>query len=70
VDDTRDVTQNCQEDVDQQISAAATLKEYTQWREDDRQDDLEDIGAREGHCNGGGGGGGGGKGGENSWMSF
>jgi hypothetical protein len=43
VDDSGNVTEDCEEDVDQQIAAAAALEEDTQGREDDGNDDLADI---------------------------
>ena len=43
VDDAWNVTQNRQEDVDEKVSAAATLKEYTKWWEQDGEDDLDDV---------------------------
>lgn len=43
VDDTRDVTQNGQTDVDEQVSVASSLQEDTQWRQDDGKDDLADV---------------------------
>jgi len=35
MDDTRNVTQYCQEDIDQQIATASALEEDTKWWEDD-----------------------------------
>ena len=43
VNDTRNPTQNGQTDVDEEISTASPLKENTQGREDDREEDLADI---------------------------
>ena len=43
VDDTRDVTQNGQTDVDQQISTTAALQEDTQGGQQDGEDDLADV---------------------------
>lgn len=43
MDDTRDVTQNGKTNVDEQISAASSLQEDTQRREDDGKDDLADV---------------------------
>ncbi|EHA23142.1 hypothetical protein ASPNIDRAFT_37167 [Aspergillus niger ATCC 1015] len=43
MNDTREPTQDCQTDVDQEISTASSLQENTQWRQDDRKDDLADI---------------------------
>jgi len=50
VDDSGDITKNCQEDVDQQIGAAATLEENTERRQDDGQNDLADVACGESHC--------------------
>lgn len=43
MDDTRDVTQNRQQDVDEEVGIATALKEDTERREDDGKDDLADI---------------------------
>lgn len=43
VNDTRDPTQDGQTDIDEEISTASPLKENTQGREDDREEDLADI---------------------------
>ena len=43
VDDTRDVAQDCQEDVDEEIGIATALKEDTKRWEDDGENDLADI---------------------------
>lgn len=43
MDDTGDVTQDRQEDVDEEICAAATLKEDSERWEEDGEDDLDDI---------------------------
>lgn len=43
VDDTWEVTQNRQEDIDQEVAAAATLEEYAERRQDDGNDDLADV---------------------------
>ena len=43
MDDARDVTEDGKQDVDEEIGAAATLKEDTERREDDGEDDLDDI---------------------------
>lgn len=43
MNDTRNVTQNCEQDVDQQISTTSTLEEYTKRRQDDGKNDLADI---------------------------
>lgn len=49
VDDAGNVTKDGQEDVDEQIGATATLKEYTKRREDNGKNDLDDVGAGECH---------------------
>lgn len=43
VDDTRDVTQNRQENVDEEVGAAAALEQDSDGREEDGEDDLEDV---------------------------
>jgi len=43
VDDTGNVTKDGKEDVDQEVCAAATLKEHTKRREDDGKNDLDDV---------------------------
>lgn len=43
VDDSRNVTQNREEDVDQEIRVAAALKEDTERRKEDGKNDLADI---------------------------
>lgn len=43
VDDTGDVTQNGEQDVDEQVGAATTLKEDTQRWQEDGKDDLADV---------------------------
>lgn len=43
VDDTRNVTQDGQQDVDEKVGIATSFKEDTQRREDDGKDDLADI---------------------------
>lgn len=35
VDDTREPTKTCQQDVDKKVNVASSLKENSQWREDD-----------------------------------
>ena len=52
VDDTRDITQDCEEDVDQEISSATSLEEDTNWWEDDGKKDLADIACGERHVDG------------------
>lgn len=43
MNDTWNVTQNRQADVDEQVRIAATLQEDTERREDDGEDDFADI---------------------------
>ena len=43
MDDAGNVTQNGQQDVDEEIGIATSLKEDTERREDDGKDDLADI---------------------------
>ena len=43
MNDSRNVAQDGQEDVDEQVCAATSLKEDTQRWEDDGKDDLADI---------------------------
>ncbi len=43
MDDTRDVAQDRQEDVDEEIGIATALEEYTKRWEDDGENDLADI---------------------------
>jgi hypothetical protein len=43
VDDTRDITQNRQQDVDEEIGIATSLEEDTKGWEDDGKDDLADV---------------------------
>jgi hypothetical protein len=43
VDDTRDVTQDGQDDVDEEVGAAAALEEDTDGWEEDGEDDLDDV---------------------------
>jgi len=49
VDNSRNVTQNCQEDVDKEIGTAASLEEDTKRRKDDGKNDLADVACGEGH---------------------
>lgn len=39
----RNITKNCQQDVDQKVSTASALEEDTKRREDDGKNDLADI---------------------------
>ena len=43
MDDARDVTQDCEQDVDEEVGAAATLQENAERRQDDGKDNLADI---------------------------
>ena len=43
MDNTRNVTQYCQEDVDEEVGIATALEEDTERWEDDREDNLADI---------------------------
>lgn len=43
MDDTRDVTQNRQQDVDEEVGIAAPLEEDTDRWQDNGKDDLADI---------------------------
>lgn len=45
MDDTRNVTQDGQTDVDEHIGTASALQEDTQRRQDDGEDDLADVAA-------------------------
>lgn len=49
VDNTRDVTQNRQEDVDEEISAATALEEDAERWDEDGKDDLDDVAGRRRH---------------------
>lgn len=49
VDDTGDVTQDGEQDVDAEVSTASSLQEDTDGRQDDGKNDLEDIASGEGH---------------------
>jgi hypothetical protein len=46
VDDTRDVTQDGEQDVDEQIGTASALEEDTQRWQENGKDDLADVAAR------------------------
>lgn len=52
VDNAGDVTKNGQQNVDKKIRAAAALEKDTQRREDDGEEDFEDVGCSEDHCEG------------------
>lgn len=45
MDDTGDVTENGQEDVDEKVGTTATLEEHTKRRKDDGDNDLDDVAA-------------------------
>ena len=45
MNDTRDVTKNRQQDVDEEIGIAAALQEDTKRWQDDGEDDLDDVAA-------------------------
>jgi len=49
VNDTRDITQDCQQDVDQKISSTSALEEDTKRGEEDGKNDLADIAGGERH---------------------
>jgi len=49
VDDARNVTQDGEQNVNQQISSAATLEEDTKRWENDGKNDLADIASGECH---------------------
>jgi hypothetical protein len=53
VDDTGDITQDGEQDVDQEISSAAALQEDTQRWEDDGKNDFADVARGESHVGGG-----------------
>ncbi|KAM0805699.1 hypothetical protein BDR22DRAFT_299087 [Usnea florida] len=43
MDDTRNITQYCQENVDEEIGIATALEENTKRREENGEDDLADV---------------------------
>ena len=43
VDDTRNVTQDCEQDVDAEIGTATPFQQDTDGREEDGKNDLADI---------------------------
>lgn len=49
VNDAWNVPKDGQKDVDQEVCAAATFKENSERWEDDRNDDLDDVGSGERH---------------------
>lgn len=46
MNDSGNISQHCQQDVDEEIGPAATLKEDTKRWEDNSNDDLADIAVR------------------------
>lgn len=46
MDDTRNVTQDGQANVNEQVGTTSPLQEDTQWREDEGKDDLADVTVR------------------------
>lgn len=46
VDDSGDVTEDGEEDVDEEVGAAAALEEDAEGREEDGEDDLADVAGR------------------------
>jgi len=49
MDNAGDVAKDGEQDVDQKVSAAATLEEDTKRREDNGDDDLQDVASSESH---------------------
>lgn len=49
MDDTRNVAQDCQTNVDEEIAAASSLHEDSDRREDDGKDKLEDVAEGKSH---------------------
>lgn len=49
VDDSGNVTEDGQEDVDEKVGTAAALHKHTQRRQDDGKDDLADVASGERH---------------------
>lgn len=49
VNDSRDITKNCQQNVDQEVSTTSALEEDTKRWEDDGENDLADIAGSERH---------------------
>jgi hypothetical protein len=47
VDDAGNVTQDGEEDVDEEVSAAAALEEHSDWGNEDGEDDLDDVAVEE-----------------------
>jgi len=49
MDDTWDVTEDCEQDVNEQVAATATLEEYTKRWEENGDDDFADVRSCERH---------------------
>jgi hypothetical protein len=49
VDDTGNVTQNGEKDVDEEVGTATTLEEDTNGRKDDGKEDLANVASGERH---------------------
>lgn len=49
MDDSRNVTQDCQKNIDQEWAGATSFKEHAQWREENGQDDLKDVWTSKSH---------------------
>lgn len=49
MDDTRNITQYCQENVDEEVGIATALEKNTKRREEDGEDDLADVACSEWH---------------------
>jgi hypothetical protein len=43
MDDTRDITENGQANVNEQVGTTSALQEDAQWREDNGKDDLANV---------------------------
>jgi hypothetical protein len=43
MNDAGNVTEDGKQDVDQKVTTASTLEEYTQRRQEDSEDDLADV---------------------------
>ena len=43
---TGNVSENSEQDVDEEVSAAATLEEDSNWGHEDGEDDLDDVAVR------------------------
>ena len=52
VDDSGNVAEDCEEDVDTEIGTAASLEEDSERREEYGEDDLADVASGESHCDG------------------